>query len=131
MNCHFPFAFFRSVPGRTITWRVVYLSIYSPRIEGNIRVKINLSDSETRLVSHQLGKFCVGCHLDLVGVQLPSVWLCFPALSYITQEYGQRRSSHLQLGTGTAAAARCLCVSLALAGHLPDLPPWQAGQKHL
>lgn len=116
---------------------MVYSSIYSPKIEGNPKVNVNLSDLETRLVSHQLGKCCVGCHPDFAGVvlnqvQLPSIWLCSPTLSFITQEeQGQCRSSHLQLGTGTAVAVCCLCVSLALGGHLPDLLSWQAGQKCL
>lgn len=134
MNCHFSFAFLQncSRQNQYLKWKVFYSSMHLPRTGGNPKVNINLSDSETRYVSHQLGKFCAGCHPDFVGVvlnqaQLHSIWLCSPAWSYVTeQEQGQLKSLHLQLGTGVAVA-----VCLALGSHLTDLHSQQAHQKYL
>lgn len=60
-------------------FRAVYPLIYTPRLRRNPQVKENLSDSEVRCISHQLGKFGVGCHseCDAESGELLSIWLWF------------------------------------------------------
>lgn len=116
MKCHFSFAFSQKFPreNQYLNWRAVYPLTSAPRIGSNAKAKENLSDSEARCVSHQLGKFRVGCHAGFAGVmlnqgQLPSVWLRFELRHTARTRPMQTHSLHLQLSTGTA-----VCLSLLL-----------------
>lgn len=134
MKCHFSFAFSQKFPreNQYLNWRAVYPLASAPRIGSNAKAKENLSDSEARCVSHQLGKFRVGCHAGFAGVmlnqgQLPSVWLRFELCH-------TARTRPMQMQEFAPAAQyrhSSFFVSLALGAHLPDLLPQQAGQKYL
>lgn len=62
-------------------FRAVYPLIYTPRLRRNPQVKENLSDSEVRCISHQLGKFGVGCHSECdaesgaAAIHMVMVWV--------------------------------------------------------